>query len=80
VSAKYLKKSNSKKATGPDDIPVELLKMIQEDNIGILVKLFNTVYITGEIPEDWLKSVLMTLPKKQCAKKCSDYRLIRLAH
>jgi len=39
--------------------------MIQEE-------LFNTVYITEEIPEGWLKSVFITLPKRQRAKKYSD--------
>lgn len=73
-----IKSAKTKKATGPDDIPTELLQMIKEENIGILVKLFNAVYATGDIPEDWLKSVFIPIPKKQRAKRCSEYRLISL--
>jgi len=40
------------KATGPDEIPVELLKLINKDNLGTVLRLFNRIYNTGEIPEE----------------------------
>lgn len=73
-----IKSAKTKKAAGPDDIPVELLQLINEKNIDILVKLFNDVYNTGEIPEEWLRSVFITIPKKQRARRCNDHRLISL--
>lgn len=66
------------KASGPDQIPGEILKLIEEDQMYILVELINTIYKTGIIPKDWLTSTFITLPKKKSAKHCPDYRTISL--
>lgn len=66
------------KAPGPDDLHAEFLKMLDEDGIKWLTKLFNYIYSTGDIPRDWLKSTFIPIPKKASAKKCEDYRLISL--
>lgn len=70
--------SKNNKSPGPDEIPCELFKLIDESNIKIIVKLFNNIYDTGIYPHDWLKSTFITLPKRSYVKKCSDYRLISL--
>lgn len=67
---KALKRAKSDKAVGPDNIHVEVLKLIKEDHIDALVGLMNLVYETGELPKDWLISTFVTLPKKKNAKKC----------
>lgn len=67
-----LQSAKGKKATGPDNIPTELLQMIHEDHISVLVKFFNNVYVTGEMPEEWLKSVFIILLKKQRGKRCDE--------
>lgn len=54
-----------KLVVGPDEIPIELLKLI---DIDIIVDLFNAVYATGIIPKGWLQSTFITLPKKPNAK------------
>ncbi|XP_073841196.1 uncharacterized protein [Musca autumnalis] len=41
-----IKSLKMKKACGPDEIPSEILKLIEGDNINILVKLFNCIYET----------------------------------
>ncbi|CAG9827551.1 unnamed protein product [Diabrotica balteata] len=61
-----------------DDTPTELLKLIENDNIKVVVRLFNSIYNTGVIPADWLKSIFIAIPKKHNARKCSEYRLISL--
>lgn len=48
--------AKNRKASGPD-------------NIGLVVKLFNSIYETGEIPSDWLSSTFIALSKKTTAKK-----------
>lgn len=79
VEVQYaLKNAKTRKTPGPDEIPVELLKMMNEDNIHLLIRLFNKIYDTGEIPIDWLESTFIAIPKKQKARKCSDHRLISL--
>ncbi|XP_073824763.1 FERM domain containing isoform X3 [Musca autumnalis] len=73
-----LKSLRERKATGPDEIPAEILKMINGDNVDLLTKLFNHIYDTGQYPQDWLKSTFITIPKKSHPKRCNDYRLISL--
>lgn len=70
--------AKNKKAPGPDGIPVEILKLIEDENLNHITKLFNMIYNTGKIPEDWLRSTFVTIPKKSRPKTCSDYRLISL--
>lgn len=64
-----IQKAKNKKACGPDEIPAELLKMLQANGKQYLLQMFNKIYETGIIPEDWLKSTFITLPKKSNAKK-----------
>lgn len=66
------------KAAGPDGIQSEFLKLLDEDSIKFLCKIFNNIYNTGNIPREWLLSEFVMLPKKQGAKKCEDYRGISL--
>lgn len=73
-----IQQTKSGKASGPDEIPIELLKLIDSDSIDIIVDLFNAVYTTGIIPKEWLQSTFITLPKKPNAKCCSEYRTISL--
>lgn len=73
-----IKLSKNNKAPGPDQIPIEILKLIKEEQIAILVDLYNSVYNTGIIPKEWLQSTFVTLPKKANAKECSDHRTISL--
>ena len=58
---------------------VELLKLLTEESaLAVLLSLFNTIYESGILPSDWLKSVFVPLPKKSKAKTCNDHRLISL--
>ncbi|KAF2883703.1 hypothetical protein ILUMI_22471 [Ignelater luminosus] len=65
------------KATGPDELPVEIIKLIEDQNLQPLLDLFNDIYKTGEIPRELLKSTFVTLPKKNNAKVCAEYRIIK---
>ncbi|CAG9826796.1 unnamed protein product [Diabrotica balteata] len=66
------------KATGPDEINIEAIKLLDEENIEILVRLFNRIYDTGYIPREWLQSSFVMIPKTANATKCSEHRLISL--
>lgn len=70
--------AKTNKALGPDQIPAEMLKLVEEENLVPITELFNTIYSTGIIPTDWLSSKFITLPKKPNAKQCSDHRTISL--
>lgn len=77
-SNKYAKNAKLRKAPGPDEVPSELLKLLEDEGVDLLVDLFNTIYKTGNIPEQWLTSTFITLPKKKNVNHCSDYRTIAL--
>ena len=66
------------KTSGEDNIFVEYLKYMGENGQETLYKLFNQIYDTGIIPEDWLKSTFITIPKNNNAKTCSEHRTISL--
>ena len=44
----------------------------------ILTKLINTIYETGDWPEDFTEVTMITLKKKTQATKCSDHRTISI--
>ena len=73
-----IKNSKNGKAMGPDQIPVETLKCMNDETLEILLDLFNQVYKTGHIPEQWLLSTFCAIPKATNAKDCCDYRTISL--
>jgi len=67
------KAQKDRKATGSDGTHAEVLKLIADEEgagLNILTSLLNTVYKTGIIPTDWLKSTF--IPKKNNASKCDN--------
>ncbi|XP_030751542.1 uncharacterized protein LOC115879046 [Sitophilus oryzae] len=66
------------KATVPDNVQAEILKLLEDNQLKLLTKLLNKIYETGELPSDWLVSTFIPLPKRANATRCSDYRIISL--
>lgn len=66
------------KATGPDNIEAEFLKLLGKEGITLTTQVFNNIYNSGNIPHEWLQSEFIALPKKTGAKKCEEYRTISL--
>ena len=64
------------KATGPDELPAEALKALDEHNIEIITSLCNIIYNSGMIPTEMKHSVFITLPKKPKAMICTEFRTI----
>lgn len=63
-----LPRAKNGKASEPDDVRVEVLKVLRRGSaITLLLELFNCIYKTGFRPLVWLKSTFVTLPKN-CAK------------
>jgi len=65
-----IKSAKDGKALGPHDLPADVLKLIEEQYLGPGTILFNNIYETGIIPEEWLRSTFVAIPKKQNDKKC----------
>jgi len=71
----------NKKATGDDDAPGDVLKVLGEGGLKIMTKLINTIYETGEWPKDFTEVTMIALKKKTQATKCSyNHKIGLTAH
>lgn len=73
-----LKRLNKKKAPGSDNIPAELLKLMEGAGLVFFTDLINMIYKKGIIPTDFMESVFIPIPKVCKAKNCADFRTISL--
>ena len=56
-----------------DGIPVELFQILKDDGMKVLHLICQQIWKTQQWPQDWKKSVFITIPKKGNAKECSNY-------
>ena len=75
---KAIKGMKDGKAAGPDEIPVEALRALDDVNINHLTNLCNRIYFSGYIPVEMRKSIFIPIAKKIKAENCTDYRTISL--
>ena len=66
------------KASGGDRIPMELFQILEDDAVKVLHSICQQIGKTQQWPQDWKRSVFITIPKKGNAKECSNYRTIAL--
>ena len=67
------------KATGPDEIPVEIWKRLGNCGVRWLSELFNKILIDQCIPQRWRESYLTPFYKnKGDTRNCENYRAIKL--
>ena len=66
------------KASGGDGIPVELFQILKGDAVKVLHSICQQIWNTQQWPQDWKRSVFISIPKKGNAKECSNYRTIML--
>ncbi|XP_039291049.1 uncharacterized protein LOC120352831 [Nilaparvata lugens] len=73
-----MKQMEDGKATGSDEISIELLKLMDEENMKTITNIVNHIYSTGKIPNQWLESEFIAIPKKSSAKACGDFQTLSL--
>ena len=67
------------KASGGDGIPVELFQILKDDDaVKVLHSICHQTWKTQQGPQDWKRSVFISIPKKGNAKECSNYHTIAL--
>ena len=66
------------KASGGDEIPVELFQIQKDDGVKVLHSICQQIWKTQQWPQDWKRSVFIPVPKKGNAKECSNYHTIAL--
>ena len=71
-------KMKSNKAVGIDGLGAELFKVGVDENVGILKKLFDKIWVQERVPDEWLKGIIVKLPKKSDLMDCNNWRGITL--
>ena len=66
------------KASGVDEIPVELFQILKDDAVKVLHSICQQIWKTQQGPPDWKRSVFIPIPKKGNAKVCSNYCTVAL--
>ena len=66
------------KASGGDGIPVELFQILKDDAVKILHSICQQIWKSQQWPQDWKRSVFISIPKKGNVKECSNYHTIAL--
>ena len=61
------------KDSGGDGIPVELFQILKDDAVKVLHSICQHIWKTQQWPQDWKRSVFISVPKKGNAKECSNY-------
>ena len=73
-----LKSITVNKASGGDEIPVELFQILNDDAVKVLHSICPQIWKTQQWPQDWKRSVFIQIPKKGDAKECSNYHTVAL--
>ena len=66
------------KASGGDEIPVELFHILKDDAVKVLHSVCQQIWKIQQWPQDWKRSVFIPIPKKGNPKECSNYHTIAL--
>ena len=66
------------KARGGDGISAELFQILKDDGVKVLHSICQQIWKTQQWPQDWERSVFITIQKKGNAKECSNYCTIIL--
>ena len=72
------RKHHNKKASGGDEIPVELFQILKDDAVKLLHSICQQIWKTQQWPQDWKRSVFIPIPKRGNGKECSNYHSIAL--
>ena len=73
-----LENITKKKASGGDGIPVELFQILKDNAVKVLHSVCQEIWKPQQLPQDWKRSVSISIPKKGNDKKCLNYCTIAL--
>ena len=65
-------------AIGGDGIPVELFQILEDNTVKVLHSICQQIWKTQQWPQDWKRSLFISISKKGNAKECSNYCTIAL--
>jgi hypothetical protein len=74
---KAIKEMRDKKATGDDDVPVAVLKLLGKGGLLLMIQLTNNIHKNGKHAKEFAEVTMITLKKPE-ATKCSNLHTISL--
>ena len=66
------------KASGGDGIPAKLFQILKDNAGKVLHSICQQIWKTQQWPQDWKRSVFISIPKKGNAKEGANYHAIVL--
>ena len=66
-----LESITTNKASGGDGIPVELFQILKDDAVKVQHSICQQIWKTHQWPQDWKRSVFISISKKDNAKEYS---------
>nr|GEV20937.1 hypothetical protein [Tanacetum cinerariifolium] len=74
-----LQRMGRNKVVGPDQIPIEAWRCLEDEGVKWLTCLFNKIFLSAKMPNEWrLSEVIPIYKNKGDAQACSNYRVIKL--
>jgi hypothetical protein len=74
-----LKRMKGGKTMGPNGIPIEVWRTLKDVTIVWLTKLFNIIFRSNKIPDEWRRIILVPIFKnKGDVQSCTNYQGIKL--
>ena len=66
------------KATGGEEIPIELFQVLKGDVVKVLHSICQQIWKTQQWPQDSKRSLFIPIPKEDNPGECSNYWIIVL--
>ena len=66
------------RASGGDEIPAELFQILKDNAVKVLHPVGQQIWKTYQRPQNWKRSVFISVLKKGNAKEYSDYHTVAL--
>ena len=68
------------KASGGDGIPLELFQILKDDAVKVLHSICQQIWKSQQWPQDWKRSVFITIPKKFFTKNVRTTAQLHSSH
>jgi len=68
------------KASGCDRIPVELFQILKDDAVKVLHSICQEMWKTQQWPQDWKRSIFISIPKKAMPKNAQTTAQLHSSH
>ena len=75
-----LESFTTNKASGGDRIPVELFQILKDDVLKVLHSICQQIWKTQQWPQDWKRSVFVSIPRKAMPKNAQTTAQLHSSH